>query len=96
MSQLELLKTVVHILDEHRIPYIITGSVVSSLQGEPRATHDIDIVIALQKSVVKQLVNAFPPPDYYLDEQSITEAIDRQSMFNLMMCGRVTILTFGF
>jgi hypothetical protein len=84
MSQLELLKTVAHVLDEHGIPYMITGSVVSSLQGEPRTTHDIDILVALQPSAIKSLVNAFPPPDYYLDEQSITEAIDHQSMFNLI------------
>jgi len=25
---------------------MITGSIVSSLQGEPRSTHDIDILIA--------------------------------------------------
>ena len=27
---------------------MITGSVVSSLQGEPRATHDIDVVVAIR------------------------------------------------
>jgi hypothetical protein len=48
MSQPELLKGVVTRLDEAGIEYMLTGSIVSSLQGEPRATHDIDIVIAVR------------------------------------------------
>ena len=63
---------------------MITGSVVSSLQGEPRSTHDIDMVIAIQKSGAKKLFEAFPPPNFYLDEGSILDAINRQSMFNLI------------
>ena len=63
---------------------MITGSVVSSLQGEPRSTHDIDMVVAIQKSKAHELVKAFPPPDFYLDEHSILDAINGQSMFNLI------------
>ncbi len=84
MSQQELLKKVIQALDESRIQYMITGSVVSSLQGEPRFTHDIDMVIAIQKSVVKKLIEVFPPPDFYLDEDTILDAINMQSMFNLI------------
>jgi hypothetical protein len=84
MSQLELLKTVVRALEEQGIPYMLTGSVVSSLQGEPRATHDIDIVVALAKTAIEPLLRAFPSPDYYLDEQSIADAIAHRRMFNLI------------
>ncbi|MFH1096953.1 MAG: hypothetical protein ABH886_00780 [Candidatus Desantisbacteria bacterium] len=84
MSQQELLKKVIQVLDRTGIQYMITGSVVSSLQGEPRSTHDIDMVIAIQKSVATKLVEAFPPPNFYLDEESIFDAINRQSMFNLI------------
>lgn len=84
MSQQELLKKVTRVLDQAGIPYMLTGSVVSSLQGEPRSTHDIDMVIAIQKSAAKALAEAFPPPDFYLDENSIVDAIIRQGMFNLL------------
>jgi len=84
MSQQELLKKVIQVLNQAGIQYMITGSVASSLQGEPRSTHDIDMVIAIQKSVAKRLVEAFPPPDFYLDEDNILDAIKRQSMFNLI------------
>jgi len=84
MSQQELLKQVIQALDQAGIQYMITGSVVSSLQGEPRSTHDIDMVIAIEKSKVHELVEAFPPPDFFIDEDSILDAINRQSMFNLI------------
>jgi len=84
MSQQELLKKVIKALDQAGIQYMITGSVVSSLQGEPRFTHDIDMVIAIQRSAAKKLAEAFPPPNFYLDEDGILEAIDRQGMFNLI------------
>jgi hypothetical protein len=84
MSQQELLKQVIQALDQAEIQYMITGSVVSSLQGEPRSTHDIDIVIVLQRLRSHKLLEAFPPPNFYLDKESIFDAIDRQSMFSLI------------
>ncbi|NOZ85680.1 MAG: hypothetical protein GXP49_05360 [Deltaproteobacteria bacterium] len=84
MSQQELLKRVIQTLDLIGIKYMITGSVASSLQGEPRSTHDIDMVITIEKPQVMKLVENFPPPDFYLDEESILDAINRQSMFNLI------------
>jgi hypothetical protein len=84
MSQQELLVIVVQALDDVGIKYMMSGSLVSSLQGEPRSTHDIDFVIAIEKAAVHALAKAFPPPDFYLDEESIVNAINRQGMFNLI------------
>ena len=84
MSQQELLKLVVQTLDGAGVEYMLTGSVVSSLQGEPRSTHDIDIVVAIKRSLAKKLVDAFPPPRYHLTRESILDAISHRSMFNLL------------
>ena len=84
MSQQELLKKVIQELDRAGIQYMLTGSAVSSLQGEPRSTHDIDIVIAIEKLKAHELVEAFPPPDFYLEEESLLDAINRRSMANLI------------
>ncbi len=84
MSQQKLLKKVTETLDRTGIEYMITGSVVSSLQGEPRSTHDIDMVIAIGKSKASALAESFEGPDFYLNEQSILEAIDNCGMFNLI------------
>jgi hypothetical protein len=94
MSQPELLKQVVEVLDRAGVPYMVTGSVVSSLQGEPRATHDIDIVVALPTSAVGELLKAFPPPAYYLDETSILGAIKARSVFNLLQIDEGEIVDF--
>ena len=63
---------------------MLTGSVVSSMQGEPRATHDIDVVVAMQGADVERILPVFPPPRYYLDAEDARESIRRASMFNLV------------
>ncbi|MEK6765649.1 MAG: hypothetical protein AABY49_05410 [Planctomycetota bacterium] len=63
---------------------MLTGSIVSSLQGEPRSTHDIDVVIAIDKLKASELARKFSSPDFYLDEDSIRDAIESQGMFNLI------------
>lgn len=84
MSQQALLKRVTAFLGRAGIAYMVTGSVVSSMQGEPRATHDIDLVVRITPSAVGSLMAAFPPPDFYLDQEAVLAAIDQRSMFNLI------------
>jgi hypothetical protein len=87
VSQPELLKLVVRRLEAAGIEYMITGSVASSLQGEPRATHDIDVVVAIRAPAAVAaagLKAAFPEPDFYLDEVAVRDAIVAHGMFNLI------------
>ena len=84
MSQQELLIKVIQVLNEAGIQYMITGSVASSMQGEPRSTHDIDLVAAINKTSIEQLMKAFPNSDFYLERESIVDAIKDQTMFNLI------------
>jgi hypothetical protein len=84
MSQQELLAKVVHALERLGIECMVTGSVVSSMQGDPRSTHDIDIVVNLPQSKSRELAESFPPPDYYLDQAAIVEAIAAKGMVNLI------------
>lgn len=84
MSQQELLKAVIRVLDDTGIPYMVTGSFVSSLQGEPRSTHDIDLLVAIKPDDAYSLAEAFPPPHFYLNEDSVVDAIKRRDMFNLL------------
>ena len=84
MSQQKLLIRVVEILELQGIPYMLTGSFASSLHGEPRASHDIDLVIQLAAAQVPTRKAAFPEPDFYLPEAAMREAIVHRSMFNLL------------
>ena len=45
------------------IRYMITGSVASTIYGEPRLTHDIDFVIEIQKDQIEGLIKAFSARD---------------------------------
>ena len=84
MSQQELLNRVVAVLDAADVAYMVTGSFVSGVQGEPRSTHDIDLVVQITAADVDGLIAAFPAGRYYLDGQSVREAIARRDMFNLI------------
>jgi hypothetical protein len=84
MSQQELLKRIIQILNDLQIEYMVTGSVTSSLQGEPRSTHDLDLVVDLTKAAADRLHEAFPPSDYYVSEQAIQEALARRTTFNVV------------
>jgi hypothetical protein len=84
MSQQELLAKVVSVLTGAGIEYMITGSLASSLQGEPRFSHDIDLVVALDRRHVQEMIDAFPPPTYYLSESAVLSAIEQSRMFNVV------------
>jgi hypothetical protein len=84
MSQQERLKRAVEALRAARIEFMLTGSVVSSMQGEPRLSHDVDIVIDAAATDSEALCAAFPPPAFYVAESAVDEAIRRRSMFNVV------------
>jgi hypothetical protein len=84
VSQPELLRRVVHALGDLGIDYMVTGSFASSIQGEPRSTHDIDLVVALSLSDADKLIRAFPDSEFYLSPQAVRDAIERRRMFNLL------------
>lgn len=84
MTQVDLLRHVVGTLEEAQIEYMITGSIASSLQGEPRATHDLDVAVAIQETDVGAVLGAFPVPRFYLDEEAIRNAIRNQEMFKVI------------
>ena len=63
--------------------YMVTGSVASSLQGEPRATHDIDIVVEMSPQQVPLIRTAFPQNEYAFDEVAAVQAIFKRDMFQL-------------
>jgi len=84
MSQQKLLKEVIDILNKNKIPYMLTGSIVSSLQGEPRLTHDIDIIIMIVEKDINKISSAFPGEHYYLSESTIKQAIRDKGQFNII------------
>ena len=52
-------------LEQLGLRYMVTGSVASSSYGEPRFTHDIDLIVAMRRDRVEQLSLAFPLDGFY-------------------------------
>jgi len=84
MSQTELLKRSVAALEAAAIPYLLTGSLASSLQGAPRATHDIDLVISVERPGLPRLLVALRTLGLSFDAGAVAEAVGSRSMFNLI------------
>jgi hypothetical protein len=64
----DVFQRVIGALDRAGIPYMLTGSFASSYHGSPRATQDIDVVIAPTPDQIRSLVKLLPETEYYVDE----------------------------
>ena len=63
---------------------MVTGSIVSSLQGEPRSTHDVDVIVAIDSCHVEAILQAFSRPRFYVEEATVREAIRLGGAFNVI------------
>lgn len=52
-------------LNQLGIPYMVSGSLAAMVYGEPRLTHDVDIIVHLRPADASRLARAFPAPDFY-------------------------------
>ena len=84
MTQAELLRYLVDVLEGLGVPYMIGGSQASMYYGEPRLTRDVDVIVALRLGDLPALVARFPADEFYLDEQSAREAIQARGQFNII------------
>ena len=70
-------------LDRIKLPYLVGGSVASSFHGVPRATNDIDMVVALPATDAEEFVKQLGP-GFYADPGAIRESIARGRLFNVI------------
>ncbi len=52
-------------MEQAGMRYFVTGSMAGMLYGEPRLTMDVDIVLVLPPTAIKELVEAFDPAQFY-------------------------------
>lgn len=71
----------VEILNRLGLPYFVTGGVAVTYYGEPRTTHDVDLVINIRESDIADLRQELAH-DFFIDDESIRAALREQSMFN--------------
>ena len=72
------------------IPYMVTGSTAGIVYGEPRMTHDVDIVVALTVRDIPAIVEAFPIEEFYCPPEDVIAIEVRRGQrghFNLIHHG---------
>lgn len=69
----DLALRVARVFESFGIEYALGGSVASSIQGEPRATNDIDFAVRLREDQVAELIASLGP-DFAVDDVAPREA----------------------
>lgn len=82
-SDLNILRDISLRLESAGIAFMVTGSVAMNQYAQPRMTRDIDIVVMLREGDAATIVKLFEP-DYYVPVETVSRAIARRSMFNLI------------
>ncbi len=73
-----------HALDSLGIAYAIGGSVASSFHGAQRMTRDADITVEPFPGREAAFIAAFPAPEFYLNADSMRDALRTRSTFNIL------------
>lgn len=84
MTQTELLRFALNLLEGLDIPYAIVGSFATAVWGDARMTRDIDIVVQLAGEKIDGLCAAFPPDDFYVSRQAARDAVSQRGQFNVI------------
>ena len=84
MLATEFLADLVRRLEGREVTYALVGSIATMSYGEPRATLDIDVVVALDMSGLDTLESLFPPPEFYLSVDAARVAVRSKSQFNVI------------
>lgn len=82
-TQREFLARLIAILDKAGIPYMVAGSMGSSIHGRPRATQDADVVINPTQEQLESFV-ALLGQGYYVSREAAFEALHHRTMFNII------------
>ena len=86
MLEPDLIELFVRPLDRLQFRYLVSGSVAAMLYGEPRVTHDIDMVVFLRPHDIARLPEAYPAPEFYLPPPEViaAEAARERGQFNVI------------
>ncbi len=82
-SPLALAARVGKILEGLGVPWLLGGSLASSLYGEPRTTLDVDLVAGLSPSHVAPFVRALGE-EFYADAGAAEDFVEKGGEFNII------------
>lgn len=76
------LRRVIALIDDTGIPYMLTGSIALAYYAEPRATRDIDLVIAVSTGELTRLLERLDEEGFYVSSEAARDAVRRRGQFN--------------
>jgi hypothetical protein len=79
----DFLRRICTALEMNHVPYMVTGSLASSVHGEPRSTNDLDVVIAPTRDQLFSLVQLFKRVGFYVRWEEAEAAFRNRDMFNV-------------
>ena len=85
MTLLDPLAEIVEQLERAGIPHMLAGSFASTYHGDPRTTHDIDLVIDPDRRALDRLVGQLDPERFYISPVAVDEAWKRRGRFNVVI-----------
>ncbi len=85
MSSADPLAQIVDELERAGIPHMLAGSFASTYHGDPRTTHDIDLVIDPDRDALDRLVNQLDAERFYISREAVDEAWGCRGQFNIVI-----------
>jgi hypothetical protein len=70
-------------LEKLGVPYLVGGSLASTLYGMVRTTQDSDVITEMRAEHIRPFVLALQD-EFFMDEEMIAESIQRNSSFNII------------
>ena len=80
---IEVTLKVTGILEKLGIPYLIGGSLASTLYGMVRTTQDSDIISEMRPEHIQPFVTSLQN-EFFIDEEMIADSIQQNSSFNII------------
>ena len=80
---IEVTLLVTDVFEKLGVPYLISGSLASTLYGMVRTTQDSDIVSQMRLEHIQPFVSALES-EFYVDQEMIAESVQRHSSFNII------------
>lgn len=73
MAENNLFQVFLTRLEESGLQYMVTGAAAAIVYGQPRLTHDIDLVVEMSAKDTWKISRAFPQDQFYCPPQEVLE-----------------------
>lgn len=83
LDAIRALSELARVLEELGIAYAVGGSLASGAWGEPRSTHDVDLIAAIADSDVRALIERLSGR-FYVDPEAVLAGLRSGRAFNLV------------